>query len=335
MDKIRWALVGAGTIAHKRVGPAIAAEPRSSLAAVVDTDAARARELAGTLGCPRAVSDIDEIISDQSIDAVYLATPVFLHARQATACLQAGKHVLCEKPLALNYEEARRLAAIRPAGRVKAGAAYFRRFYPAYRQAADMLARGEFGQVTLIRLAYHSWVEVKPESPLYWRMRKGEGGGGVLADMGSHMFDVMIGLFGLPETVFARVETKTFSYEIEDSAAMVMEYRNGPLVTASFNWNSKTWTHEFEIIGTEAKVRWYPYDGGKVIRTVGRDAQELALPNHENVHYPLIEDFVSAVLEDRAPAVTLAEAAKTNRLLDAVFLSGAGRREVPLAEVAP
>ena len=101
----------------------------------------------------------------------------------------------------------------------------------------------------------------------------------------------------------------------------------------SFNWNSKTWSHEFEIIGTEAKVKWHPYDGPSVLKTVGRQIDEIAAPDHENVHYPLVEDFVSACLDDRDPRVTAAEAAKTNLIIDALYTSARQRREVKLSEM--
>jgi len=334
MDKIRWALVGAGDIAQKRVGPAIIAEPRSRLKVVADVSAERARKLADQLGGCAVCDSLDTVLANPAVDAVYLATPVFMHVAQVQAALQAGKHVLCEKPLALNYAEARRAASI-DAGKRKAGVAYFRRFYPKYLQARDMLGSGAFGQVVLMRLAYHTWCEIKPDDPKFWRMLKAKSGGGVLSDMGCHMFDVMIGLFGLPASVFARVHTQTFAYEVEDSAVMVMRYDKGPDVTASFNWNSKTWMQEFEIIGTEAKVKWHPYDSSKVTRTVGRNVEDLELPNHANVHYPMIADFVSAVIEDRAPAVTLGEAAKTNLLLEAIYRSGAQNREIGLKELTP
>ena len=102
----------------------------------------------------------------------------------------------------------------------------------------------------------------------------------------------------------------------------------GALATASFHWNSKTWGHMFEIVGTEAKVLWQPYDSGPVVKTVGRDIQEIDMPNAENVHMPLIEDFVTAVSEGRKPAVTFAEAAITNRLMDAVYRASREKREV-------
>lgn len=107
-----------------------------------------------------------------------------------------------------------------------------------------------------------------------------------------------------------------------------MRLPGGALVNAEFHWNSKTWSHVFEIVGTEARVVWNPFDSGRVVRTFGRETMEIDLPNAGNVHQPLVEDFISSVREGRPPAVTLAEAAKTNRLLDAVYRSSDERREV-------
>ena len=102
------------------------------------------------------------------------------------------------------------------------------------------------------------------------------------------------------------------------------------LKRADRQWNSKTWSHEFEVVGTEAKIKWHPYDSGKVLQTVGREQELLDLPNAENVHAPLVQDFVEAVVSGREPAVPLAEAAKTNHLLDAVYRSAAAGEEITL-----
>jgi len=109
---------------------------------------------------------------------------------------------------------------------------------------------------------------------------------------------------------------------------VLMEMESGANVVGSFNWNSKTWSHEFEIIGTEAKLKWHPYDAGPVVQTIGREIRNLDLPGAENVHAPLVADFVQAVLDGHEPAVPLAEALKTNRLLDAVYRSAATGAEV-------
>lgn len=333
MEPLRWLVVGTGDIANKRVIPAIEAEPRSRLAAVCDTVEERARSAAAPRGA-KAYTELAEALRSPNVDAVYLCTPVFLHVPQAIQALAAGKHVLVEKPVALSSAEARRLVSAAEKSGRKCGVAYFRRFAPKYAMARDMLSRGEFGKVALVRMAYFSWFNPAKEDPKYWRVVPERSGGGPISDMGTHMFDVLIGLFGLPQSIFAKAETLVQPYDVEDSCSAILKLADGAQVTASFHWCSKTWSHEFEIIGTEAKVKWHPYDGDSVTKTVGRDTQEVATPNARNVHYPLIEDFVSAVVENRDPAVTPAEAAKTNQVIDALYRSAREGREVAIPEVA-
>ena len=332
-DGVRWLLVGTGDIARKRVAPALASCAGSRLVGACDIARDRAAALAGELDVGEVYTDLHEALSATSADAVYLATPVSLHAPQAVQVLESGKHVLVEKPLGLTAADAS--PAVEAAERarmqgLKAGCAYFRRLTPRYLQAKHMLDSEEFGQVVLVRMTFFSWFNPDREDPKFWRVVKAKSGGGPLSDMGTHMFDVMIGLLGMPRRVFARLATQTHDYEVEDSAAIIMEYDDGPQVVASFNWNSKTWSHEFEIIGTEAKVKWHPYDGGPVVRTVGRDVQQLDLPSAENVHAPIIEDFNRAVIENGEPTVPLPEAIRTNVLLDAVYQSAEMGVEVTL-----
>jgi len=331
-DRMKWLVVGTGDIATKRVMPALAADRRCTIAAVCDVSAERAGAAAGAHNA-RAYTDFDKALSRSDVEAVYIATPIFLHTPQAAAALDRGKHVIVEKPAGLNYAEARNLASVAERAQGKCAVAYFRRFYERYRMVGEMLSAGEFGQVVLVRMTYFSWFNPARDDSKYWRVEPDKAGGGPLADMGTHMFDVMIGLLGLPDSVFAKAETITHDYEAEDSAAAIMKYRGGPHVVASFNWNSRTWSHEFEVIGTEAKVKWHPYDGPRVVKTVGRDIQELEMPNHENVHFPLIKDFVDCVEEGAEPRTSAAEAAKTNLLLEAVYRSSRLGREVSISEV--
>lgn len=333
MQSIGWLLVGAGDIAHKRVIPAIEGEPRSVLAAVCDNAAGRAEEVAQPRGI-RAHTDYGEALEDSSVNAVYICTPVGLHVPQAAAALRAGKHVLVEKPAALNFPEAQELVAAAQRSDRKCGVAYFRRFYPKYAMAQEMLRSGAFGKVVLVRMAYFSWFNPAPGDPKHWRVVPEKSGGGPISDMGAHMFDVLVGLLGMPETVYAKAETLVQPYAVEDASVAILKMSGGAQALASFHWNSKTWSHEFEIVGTEAKVKWHPYDSDSVVKTVGRDISEVATPNAKNVHVPLVEDFVSAVLENRDPAVTASEAAKTNAVMDALYLSARENREVALAEVA-
>jgi len=329
-DQVKWLLVGTGDIANKRVAPAMNAVANSTLVGVCDVVRERAEKLAGEVGASEVFTDLDEALAQTSANAVYLATPIFLHGAQTIKALEAGKHVLVEKPLGLTGDDARKVVNAASGKNLKAGCSYFRRLSPRYLQAKTMLQNGEFGKVVLVRMTYFSWFNADKNDPKYWRVIRSKSGGGALSDMGSHMFDVLIGLFGMPVKVFAKCENLVHQWDVEDSAAIIMTLRNGAQVVASFNWNSKTWSHEFEIVGTEAKIKWHPYDAGKVVKTAGRDIQELDLPNPENVHAPLVEDFVQAVMQNRRPAVSLEEAAKTNILLDAVYRSAETGKEIEL-----
>ncbi len=329
-DLVKWLLVGSGDIARKRVAPALATAEASRLVGVCDVVRERAESMAREAGASEVFTSLDEALKQSSANAVYLATPVFLHAPQAARALDAGKHVLIEKPLGISAADAQQAVDAAARTNLAAGCAYFRRCSPRYAHAAQMLTASEFGKVVLVRMTYFSWFNPDKNDPKYWRVMKGKGGGGVLSDMGTHMFDVLIGLLGMPRSVFAKVGTLVQPYEADDSAAIVMTMPTGIQVVASFNWNSKTWSHEFEIVGTEAKLKWHPYDAGKVIKTMGRETSELDLPNPENVHLPLVQDFVDALRQGRRPLVPLDEAIKTNALLDAIYRSAETGTEVTL-----
>ena len=332
MSKLNWLLVGAGDIANKRVVPALMEEPRSQVVAICDLDEPRAEALAQQCDA-RTFTDLDAALSDSGADAVYVCTPVFLHTAQAIAALEAGKHVLVEKPPARSYPEAKTLVDAASKARGKCGVAYYRRFAPKYEMAHEMVTHGEFGQIVLIRMTYFSWFDPATDDPKYWRVVPERSGGGPVSDMGTHMIDVLVGLLGLPESIYAKAETLTHRYEVEDSCVAVFKMPDRAQGILSLHWNSKTWSHELEIIGTEAKVKWHPYDSDSVVKTVGRQIDEIATPNHPNVHYPLVEDFVTAVAEDRAPRIPPAEAAKTNLVIDALYRSARDGREVRIAEV--
>jgi predicted dehydrogenase len=330
MADLSWLLVGAGDIARKRVAPALAKVKGSTLAGVCDPRQAAAQALAAEYGGVPVFADLETALRESPAAAVYLATPIHLHAPQAVQALQAGRHVLVEKPLGLDSREC--AAVVTAAARTDrtAGCAYFRRLTPRYRHAQAMLARGEFGRLVLARLVYHSWFDPAPDDPKYWRVVRARSGGGPLSDMGSHMFDVLIGLLGRPASVYARCANLVHAWDVEDTASLLMTMPDGAQVTASLSWCAKAWRHEFEIVGTEAKVDWLPYDTGPITKTVGRQTESLDLPSHENVHWPLVEDFVEAVAAGRPPACPLAEAAQTTQLLDAISQSAAENRAIQL-----
>jgi predicted dehydrogenase len=334
MNSVKWLVVGPGDIAQKRAAEALARAKDSCVVGVVyKSRRGLAEALAARFGATDIHGRFEDALERTEANAVYLATPVALHVPQAVAALESGRHVLVEKPLALSAADARPLLDAERRATGKAGCAYYRRFFPRYAHARAMMERNEFGRVVLVRIVYHSWFAPAADDPKRWRLEASRAGGGALADVGSHFFDLLAGLLGPPRTVFAKCDNLVHrDWDVEDSASVLMTLDNGAHVTASVSWNSKTWRQEFEIVGTEARMNWLPGDTGPVTVTRGRETETLELPNASNVHLPLVEDFVRAVQEDRAPAVSVAEAVKANLILDAIYRSAREGCEVAVEE---
>ncbi|MHC4871497.1 MAG: Gfo/Idh/MocA family protein [Planctomycetota bacterium] len=328
MSNVNWLLIGGGDIANKRVAPALTGAENSNLVGVCDIRKEEAEKLGKSFGVEEIYSDAVSAIKETSADSVYLATPVGLHVEHACAALEAGKNVLIEKPLALNAEDCDKVISAAERGGKTAGCSYYRRCFNRYNFTKDMIKNGEFGKIINIRMTMFSWFNPEKDDPKYWRVVRSKSGGGPLSDMGTHMFDVLIGLLGMPEKVYAKCENLTTDWDVEDSAVIIMTMPDGAQITASFNWNSKTWRHEFEIIGTEGKIDWLPYDAGPIVKTIGRDIREIEMQEAENVHQPIVEDFINAVINGKDPVCSVVEAKKTNVLLDAVYRSSAENREI-------
>jgi len=326
---VKWLLVGTGDIVRKRGAAALHDAPNSSIVGVVGGKE-RAEALASEFDVPHVYTDLDEALKSTEANAAYIATPVYRHNKEAIAAIEAGKHVLIEKPLGLSGDDARQIADAAEQAGVVAGCAYYRRLFDRQKQAKAALAANELGQVVLVRTSLYSWFAPDANDPKLWRTQKQFSGGGPLSDMGCHMFDLIIDLFGTPTHVFARAESLVHGWDVEDSSAIVMKLPNGAQLLASFGWNSKTWTHELEIVGTEARLRWFPSDNGPVMKTVGRDTVEIESPNADNVHQPLVEDFVNAIRTGGQPICPLSSAMQTNRVLDAIYESSRTGKEVTL-----
>lgn len=332
--KVHWALVGLGDITRKRVGLAIVSQPDSSLHACVTRDpTARKPELEAFH--PTAVyADIEQMLKDPQVDAVYLATPVFLHAPQAIAAMEAGKDVLVEKPMALDAAQVRQMCQIaRQTGR-RLAVAYYRRFWRSFQLVKDTIESGKLGQIVLVSMALQDWYGPNADDPKAWRVRPELSGGGVIFDVGSHRLDLLSWWLGLPQRVVASVRTMTHAYKAEDAGAVLMEFAAGTQFTGSFHWNSKASCDQIHIIGTEGRLSLTPTDGEEVVLQLGRETQRLPAPKPANLHYPLIDDFARAVVGNRPPRFDGREGAKASIIMDAILRSEAQKQwvEIPADE---
>lgn len=298
---LNWIVVGVGDIAIRRVIPAIQAEPRSRFYGLVTRDPAKAHPYNA-----QAWTRLEDALSDPAVHAVYVATPVFLHAPQAIQSLRAGKHVLCEKPMAMNEAEARSMVQAASENGHTFGVAYYRRMYPKVQRAKQLLDAGAIGQPVLAELTSHGWFDAKKpdarkldgkerdekERQRSWLTDPAQAGGGPLYDIASHRIDVLNFLFGEPQRVSAHLSNAVHHYAVEDNATVMIEYAGGVRGVVDVRWHSKIKRDECRIRGTDGEMDLSPLNGPDLIYPGGREN----LPPHANLHYPMIENFVDAVL---------------------------------------
>lgn len=281
---MNWVVVGIGDVARKRILPAIAAEPRSTLYGVVTRDPDKAR----SLDC-RIWSDLEPALADPRVDAIYLATPVFLHRPQAVAALQAGKHVLCEKPAALSLAEAEDMVQAAEAAQRLLGIAYFRRLYPKLIRARELVRAGAIGRVVFAHAVCAEWPGLDDDRS--WLTDPILAGSGPLYDIGSHRIDALDFLLGPPARVTAQWSTTVRPLAVEDSATVLIEYESGARAMVDARWNTRVALDELRLIGTEDALDLTASSGAEL--RCGRRIEHL--PCHANRHYPVVENFVSAV----------------------------------------
>ena len=293
MNTVNWVVAGIGDIARKRVIPAIQAEPRSGLYGFVTRTSAKAAAYPGA----RTWASIEEAVADLAVDAVYIALPVAFHASAAIAALRAGKHVLCEKPMAMNFAEAERMVvegrnSNRASGRLF-GVAYYRRLYPKLIRAKRLIGEGAIGRPLLAEANCHSWFEIAGRE---WLADPALSGGGPLYDIASHRIDAMNFLFGKPERAFGLRSNAVHRIEVEDSATVLMGFDGGVHAVVDVRWNSRVLRDQFRIIGEDGEINLDPLNGPELrVTNTGGSRTEL-LPPHANLHFPIVENFVDAIL---------------------------------------
>jgi len=288
---LNWIVIGVGDITRKRVIPAIQAEGRSQLYGIVTRDAAKAAPYT-----QRVWSSLADALRDSAVAAVYVASPVFLHAPQTIESLRAGKHVLCEKPMAMNEAEARSMVRAAEESGKTLGIAYYRRMYPKVQRAKELLAACVIGKPVVAELTSHGWFD--GQGPRSWLVDAAKSGGGPLYDIASHRIDLLNFFFGEPLRVTGQLSNAVHHYPVEDNATVMIEYEHGIRGIVDVRWHSKVDRDECRIRGTEGEINLDPLNGPELVwRSSGNGGGREHLPSHQNLHFPMVENFVDAVVE--------------------------------------
>ncbi len=302
----KWGLIGASTIAKEWVIGAIRATG-GEVASVYSTNAARGETYARKNGIARSVTSLDALLSDPEIDAVYISTTNELHRDQAIAAAKAGKHILCEKPLALTIGDAHQmLKAVREAG-VVAGTNHHLRNAASHRAMRDAIAQGKIGKVLAARVFHAVYL---PPHLQGWRIERPDAGGGVILDITVHDADTLRFVLGEDP-----VEAVAFSQQgglsgagLEDGVMGVLRFSSGAIAQFHDAFTTKYAETGFEVHGSEGSLIARNVMTQKPVGTVilrDKDGEHELQLDQKNLYETALQAFHNAIAGKGQPSATL------------------------------
>lgn len=347
--KLRFGVLGAGQISRLAC-PEIDRHPHARVVAISDPHPGRLTAARELLGPVRTYHDSDSLLTDEQIDAVYIATPNALHAPQALRALAAGKHVIVEKPFSTSASEAQ--AMIEQAERfgkiISVG--MNQRFLPDCQRLARLVRSGALGDV------YHAqafWFRRAGIPKLgSWFGSKALAGGGALYDIGVHLLDLALFLLdrfepvsvsghvystfgprGLGEGGWGLSDRDQPAFDVDDSATAWLRFADGATLTLDVSWarhQGESDRMNVVLSGSEAGAACYP---GELYRAKSNQYETTPLPELPLTypHQSRFHNFIGAILGSEALCATPAQALAVQRILDAIYESSRLHREVMLS----
>lgn len=306
---LRWGLVGASTIGREWMVPAINAQPDSTVAAVASSSPERARRYAGELGIPKAFASVGDLLAEPTIDAIYISTINEWHEPQALAAIAAGKHVLCEKPLALTLNSAHRMVAAAESAGVVLGTNHHLRNAATHRKMRELIETGIVGHPLAARVFHAVYLPPHLQS---WRIDRPEAGGGVILDITVHDADTLRFALGdeVAEVTAMAANQGMGQAGLEDAVMGVMRFRNGVIAQFHDAFTAPHASTGFEVHGTEGSLYGRDVMTQRAIGSVSlrRGGSEEDVPiNHENLYERSVRCFNAAIHGEGEPAATGAD----------------------------
>ncbi|MCD6291435.1 MAG: Gfo/Idh/MocA family oxidoreductase [Anaerolineae bacterium] len=353
-DKVRVGIIGCGVGRFHARG--YAQLPDAEIVALADVNPERFHRITDEIPVPNLYTSYEELLKRDDIDAVSIALPNFLHAPATLAALEAGKHVLVEKPLAMTVEEGEEMVeAARRAGR-KLMIAFNYRFRGDSQTIKRQLDAGLLGDIYFTRAG---WLRQSGIPGLgSWFTDKSRSGGGPLIDLGVHVLDLSMWLMGSPEPVAAsgatyakfgprgrggwghtRFEVGPGGFTVEDMATGYIRFANGATLSLEVSWASFTShpdAYYIHLFGTEggAELNVVQYGFDDNVRLFGEEAGTY-MEKHPNYfkgggHDALVAEFVRCILEDEEPSPNGEDGLRVLRVIDALYRSAEAGHEVTI-----
>ena len=323
-DRIRWGVLGAAKIATRKVIPSMQLASACDMTAIASRSLAKAKEAATLLGIPKAYGSYEELIADPGIDAIYNPLPNHLHVPWTIRAAEAGKHVLCEKPIALNAAEAEQLLAVRDRTGVRIQEAFMVRTHPQWLAAQAMIRDGRLGEVRAI-IGFFSYFNTDPANIRHVP----EWGGGGLMDIGCYLVNTSRMLLAREPHRVAAVCERNPHTRVDRLTSMILDFGDAHAIgTCS---TQVVPYQRVQILGTagrlEVQIPFNPppdegcrllLDDGSDLRDGGSVRIDIAPSNQFTIQGEL---FSRAILEGKPAPYPLEDSIANMRVIDALFAS--------------
>ncbi len=324
MRRVRWGVLGVAKIATVKVIPAMQQGALCEIAAIASRDRAKAEAAAHGLGIPKAYGSYEELLADPEIEAVYIPLPNHLHVPMSIRAAEAGKHVLCEKPIALNVAETLELMAVRDRTGVLIGEAFMVQTHPQWVRTMELVRNGRIGQ---LRYALGSFGYFNRAAENIRNIR--EYGGGGLMDIGCYPIKTSRLVFGEEPLRVSATLVWDPAFGVDILASAILDYPSGQCV---FTCSTQVVPHQrMQFFGTTGRVELeipfnaIPNQTSRILIDDGRDLRGGGVSVEEFApcdQYTLQGDvFSRAILECGAPPVPLEDSVKNMAVIEAIFRS--------------
>ncbi len=332
---MKAAIIGAGRQGN-RLAKAIK-DSGDEVVAVADIDAEKAKVLAEMYGAAR-YENWKAAVNDGKVEAVVICTPNDSHAEIAIAALNANKHVLCEKPIARNSDEATKIVEAAKKSKAKFKSGFNHRYHPGVAQAKKILDSGVLGKLMFIRCRYGTTGREGYEKD--WRMNPIVSGGGQLIDQGQHTLDLFRWFGGELVEVMGYTDTLFWKVPVEDNVFALFKGKTGHLCSMHMSWTEWRNLFSFEVFADKGYVKVEGLGGSYGKEKIIQGKMDLNAPFSESVtefDMPDIsfreewKELVSAVKEDRDPSGDVNDGFEALRLTQAIYDSSKQGKAIKLA----
>jgi predicted dehydrogenase len=319
-ETISWGIIGCGDVTEVKSGPAFNKVPNSKLVAVMRRDAEKAKDYAQRHGVEKWYSNADELIQDDSVNAIYVATPPLNHEEYAVKAMQAGKPVYVEKPMAISAEAAERIVRVANQSGVKVSIAHYRRQQPWFLKVKEMLQQKEIGTIRFVNLQMFlpHQSDVITQTEVNWRIDPSVSGGGLFYDLAPHQLDLMLYFFGRPGKVSGISFNASGYYNADDVTCGQILFEQQVLFNGAWCFTMPEKKDHCEIIGTEGKISFSVFDHQPLVLEKNGKRTTMEFDKLQHVQQPMIQKVVSYFLGQSQNPCSAEEGLEVMKMIDAM-----------------